>query len=97
MTDPHATRDQRAFGLLEDLEGWQYVDEGQYGHTYWLIPSRSNPAERYRVTPTWCSCLDYAYRGWSEETCKHIRALRAVLRVLRTSPQTGDADGDCTQ
>jgi hypothetical protein len=89
MADQEAGRDQRAFWLLEDLDGWQYVDEGAFGHSYWLVPSQLwDSSERYRVTSTSCTCLDFAYRRASFDACKHMRALRAVLRVLQRSGLT---------
>jgi len=83
VSEQQADRTQRAFGLLEDIGEWKHVDEGAFGHAYWLAPSQSSESERYRVTATYCTCLDFAYRGGSVGACKHMRALQAMLRVLR--------------
>jgi hypothetical protein len=84
VSEQQAGRDQRAFGLLEGIGGWDHVDEGPFGRSYWLVPSQTGEHERYRVTATSCTCLDFAYRGRELGGCKHMRALQTMLRVLRT-------------
>jgi SWIM zinc finger len=88
VSEQQAGRDRRAFGLLESIGGWDHVDEGQYGNSYWLVPSDASEGRRYRVTSTSCSCLDFAYRGRSVGACKHMRALQAMLRVLRARTES---------
>jgi len=83
VSEQQAGRDQRAFGLLRNIDGWEHVDGGAFGDSYWLVPASANEDERYHVTTNQCTCLDFAYRGRSLGACKHIRALKAMLRVLR--------------
>jgi predicted nucleic acid-binding Zn finger protein len=83
VSEQQTDRDRSAFGLLESIGGWDHVDEGPFGNSYWLVPSQAGESERYRVTSTSCTCLDFAYRGRSVGACKHVRALQAMLRVLR--------------
>jgi hypothetical protein len=88
VSEQQAGRDQRAFGLLERIAGWDHIDEGPFGRSYWLVPSQAGEFERYQVTATSCTCLDFAYRGRESGSCKHMRALQAMLRVLRAHVQT---------
>jgi hypothetical protein len=83
MAEQHAGRERRAFGLLQGVGGWEYVDGGAFGHSHWLVPSQTGTDERYHVTSTSCTCLDFAYRGRDVGACKHILGLRAMLHVLR--------------
>ena len=65
----------RAFDMLQDVGNWHFADP------HWLVPSQTHPREHYRVTPTSCSCDDFAYRGGSAGACKHMLSLRTLLAV----------------
>lgn len=46
----------------------------------WMVPSRSHPTRRHKVTSDSCGCEDHEYGGWR---CAHLVAVLA-LEVART-------------
>jgi hypothetical protein len=81
----------RAIEIAADADQWRvYRDED--GHEAYGVPSQSQPARCYLVTPSSCDCPDFARNGLSaaapgevgeQRACKHMLAVRLHTELVR--------------